>query len=76
MIYSSPFEQHIETTLTDFNFQIKGHGAISIINMMYLPRVNAKTQIKNESLKPRENTIKAKQRESGTSYAGCEATNM
>jgi len=27
---------------------------------MYLPRVNAKTQIKSESLKPRENTIKEK----------------
>jgi len=28
--------------------------------MMYLPRVNAKTQIKSESLKQRENTIKEK----------------
>jgi len=64
MIYLS-FKQHIKITLTDLIFQIKGHGGISIINMMYLLRVNAKTQIKGESLKPRENTIKAKQRESG-----------
>jgi len=31
-----------------------------IPKLMYLPRVNAKTQIKSESLKPRENTIKKK----------------
>jgi len=31
-----------------------------IPNMMYLPRVNTKTQFKSESLKLRENTIKEK----------------
>ena len=64
MIYS-PLKQHIEITLNDLIFQIKRHEAVTIINMMYLPRVSAKTQIKSESLKPRENTIKGKQREGG-----------
>jgi len=34
-------------------------------NMMYLLRLNAQTQIKSESLKPRENTMKEKPRKVG-----------
>ena len=33
--------------------------------LMYLPRVNTNTQIKSESLKPREHTINEKPKESG-----------
>jgi len=36
MIYSS-FKQHIEITLTDLIFQIKGHGGISITKGEHLP---------------------------------------
>ena len=38
------------------------HGSkLTLIpKLMYLPRVQAKTQFKSESLKPRENTIKDK----------------
>jgi len=36
-----------------------------IVKLMYLPRVQAKTQFKSESLKARENTIKEKTNESG-----------
>jgi len=34
--------------------------------MMYLPRVQANTQIKSEAYKPKVDTIKGKPRESGT----------
>jgi len=37
-----------------------------IPTMMYLPRVQANTQIKSEAHKPKVDTIKGKTRESGT----------
>ena len=37
-----------------------------IPKLMYLPRVITLTQFKSESLKPRENTIKERTKESGT----------
>jgi len=37
-----------------------------VLYMMYLPRVQANTQIKSEAYKPKVDTIKGKPKESGT----------
>ena len=60
------FETVFEVALGTCGCWLQAKMKLALIpNMMYLPRVKTQTQIKNESLKPRENIIKGKPRKVG-----------
>ena len=65
------FEKKKEEGSLDMWIQYQAKMKLALIpNMMYLPRVQANTQMKSESLKPKEDTFKEISKEKVMNYAG------